>query len=71
MKATRGKHWLDPKRFHGKGGDALRVHRRTVATVSSGEEVELLASVVTVSTALLKLRYFTVLNRGECEMEWG
>ncbi|KAM7534686.1 hypothetical protein Aperf_G00000117711 [Anoplocephala perfoliata] len=32
VKATRGKHWLDPKRFHGKGGDALRVHRRTVAT---------------------------------------
>ena len=33
VKATRGRHWLDPKRFHGKGGDALRVHRYTIATV--------------------------------------
>ncbi|KAL5106631.1 WD repeat-containing protein 36 [Taenia crassiceps] len=32
VKATRGRHWLDPKRFHGKGGEALRVHRHTIAT---------------------------------------
>ncbi|VDO12614.1 unnamed protein product [Rodentolepis nana] len=32
VKAARGKHWLDPKRFHGRGGDALRVHKHTVAT---------------------------------------
>ncbi|CDI97820.1 WD repeat containing protein 36 [Echinococcus multilocularis] len=32
VKATRGRHWLDPKRFHGKGGEALRVHRYTIAT---------------------------------------
>lgn len=32
VKATRGRHWLDPKRFHGKGGEALRVHRYTTAT---------------------------------------
>lgn len=34
VKATRGRHWLDPRRFHGKGGEALRVHRHTIATVS-------------------------------------
>ncbi|VDL55749.1 unnamed protein product [Hymenolepis diminuta] len=32
VKATRGRHWLDPKRFHGKGGEALRIHRHTIAT---------------------------------------
>ncbi|VDD81570.1 unnamed protein product [Mesocestoides corti] len=32
IKATRGKHWLDPKKFHGRGGEALRIHKKTIAT---------------------------------------
>lgn len=34
VKSTRGKHWFDPKKFHGRGGEALRVHKNTIATVS-------------------------------------
>ncbi|THD20913.1 WD repeat containing protein 36 [Fasciola hepatica] len=32
VNATRGKHWLDPKKFVGKGGAAVRLYKHTVAT---------------------------------------
>uniref|UniRef100_A0A183SPV9 Utp21 domain-containing protein n=1 Tax=Schistocephalus solidus TaxID=70667 RepID=A0A183SPV9_SCHSO len=32
VKATRGKHFLDPAKFHGLGGEALRLHKHTIAT---------------------------------------
>ncbi|KAL7053791.1 hypothetical protein AAHC03_026813 [Spirometra sp. Aus1] len=32
VRATRGKHFLDPAKFHGRGGEALRFHKHTIAT---------------------------------------
>ncbi|CAH8583504.1 unnamed protein product [Heterobilharzia americana] len=32
MKATRGQHWFDPSKFHGCGGEANRLYKKTVAT---------------------------------------
>ncbi|VEL37193.1 unnamed protein product [Protopolystoma xenopodis] len=33
VRGTRGKHWLDPACFRGLAGSALRLYRKTVATV--------------------------------------
>ncbi|TGZ71510.1 hypothetical protein CRM22_002595 [Opisthorchis felineus] len=32
VNSTRGKHWLDPGKFSGKGGAAVRLYKHTVAT---------------------------------------
>ncbi|KER27125.1 hypothetical protein T265_05748 [Opisthorchis viverrini] len=32
VNSTRGKHWLDPGKFSGKGGEAVRLYKHTVAT---------------------------------------
>ncbi|KAF7234359.1 hypothetical protein EG68_11834, partial [Paragonimus skrjabini miyazakii] len=32
VNATRGRHWLDPAKFSGKGGAAVRLYKQTVAT---------------------------------------